>query len=67
MDVLVGLCSFSLMVACVTILRLSSDVKLWRDSERDLNSLWKFERDRANWLKKELEDERRRKQDGPYR
>ncbi len=48
-------------------LKFKSDAEAYRASWLDLRALLNWEREQTKWLRAELEAERKRQKDGPYR
>jgi hypothetical protein len=62
-----GLFGCAVLALGVVVAKLASEVRFWRISERDMRDLYYWQREQSNWLRKQLEDERKRPKDGPYR
>lgn len=51
----------------IYISKLAGDAKTWRDEATEMRDLWRWERERAEWLKRELLDAKKQPRDGVYR
>jgi alpha-N-acetylglucosamine transferase len=68
LNLLSGALSILVALSIVIVVKLQSDVKLWRDSAMEYRDCWHHAQSRANWLRTKLDEElKRQKKDGPYR
>jgi type III secretory pathway component EscV len=54
-------------IAVICAFKFHADARFWQQDSRDLRECYRFEKQRREWLQKQLEDERKEKRDGVYR